>query len=80
MRKSWCTIGLGLGLVLCLAGCQTMFPRPVYTPPRAPAPQGPPPAPVARPTFYVTVNRLNLGGCPLLFCPMFVVVYLNKYV
>jgi hypothetical protein len=80
MRKSWCTIGLGLGLVLCLAGCQTMFPRPVYTPPRAPAPQGPPPAPVARPTFYVTVNRLNLRACPGMDCPKIAVLDRNQEV
>ena len=32
MRKSWCTVWVGLGLALCLAGCQGLFPQPVYRP------------------------------------------------
>ena len=81
MRKSWCTMGLGLGLVLCLAGCQSLFPQPVYTPPVAPAPQPPPPPPqVARPTFYVTVNRLNLRACPGMDCPKIAVLDRNQEV
>jgi uncharacterized protein YgiM (DUF1202 family) len=63
MSKSWCT--MGLGLVLCLAGCQGLFPQPVYTPPKVPAPApAPPPPQVFRPTFYVAVNSLNLRAGP----------------
>lgn len=65
MSKSWCTVWVGLGLALCLAGCQGMFPRPVYSPPLAPVPQAPPPPQVARPTFYVAVkSTLNLRAGP----------------
>ena len=80
MHKSWCTVWVGLGLALCLAGCQGLFPQPVYTPPRVPAPQAPPPAPVARPTFYVTVNRLNLRACPGMDCPKIAVLDRNQEV
>jgi hypothetical protein len=81
MRKSWCTMGLGLGLVLCLAGCQTLFPKPVYAPPGPPAPQAPPPPPqIARPTFYVAVNRLNLRACPGMDCPKIAVLDRNQEV
>ena len=81
MRKFWCTVWVGLGLALCLAGCQGLFPRPVYTPPVAPAPPAPPPpAPVARPTFYVAVNRLNLRACPGMDCPKIAVLDQNQEV
>ena len=81
MRKSWCTLGLGLGLVLCLAGCQSMFPKPVYAPPVARPPQAPPPPPqVARPTLYVTVNRLNLRACPGMDCPKIAILDRNQEV
>ena len=81
IRKSWCTVWVGLGLALCLAGCQTLFPKPVYAPPVAPAPQAPPPPPqVARPTFYVTVNRLNLRACPGMDCPKIAVLDRNQEV
>ena len=81
MRKSWCTLGLGLGLVLCLAGCQSMFPQPVYAPPVARPPQAPPPPPqVIRPTVYVTVNRLNLRACPGMDCPKIAVLDRNQEV
>jgi len=79
IHKSWCTVWVGLGLVLCLAGCQSLFPRPVYMPPVAPAPQAPPP-PVTRPTFYVTVNRLNLRACPGMDCPKIAVLDRNQEV
>ena len=79
MRKSWCTVWVGLGLALCLAGCQDLFPQPVYTPPVAPAPPAPPPPPqVARPTFYVAVNRLNLRACPGMDCPKIAVLDRNR--
>ena len=81
MRKSWCTMWVGLGLVLCLAGCQSLFPQPVYTPPKFPPPQAPPPPPqVARPTFYVAVNRLNLRACPGMDCPKIAVLDRNQEV
>jgi hypothetical protein len=78
--RAWCTVGVGLGLALCLAGCQTLFPRPVYTPPVAPAPAPPPPPQVVRPTFYVTVNRLNLRACPGMDCPKIAVLDRNQEV
>jgi len=70
-----------LGLVLCLAGCQNLFPRPVYTPPVAPAPQAPPPpAQIARPTFYVAGDRVNLRGGPRLDCPKIAILDRNQEV
>ena len=74
MRKSWCTVELGLGLALCLAGCQACSPgrcirRRCSRPAGAAAA-----APVARPTFYVTVNRLNLRACPGMDCPKIAVL------
>ena len=81
MHKSWCTVWVGLGLTLCLAGCQGLFPQPVYRPPAAPAPAPPPPpSQVARPTFYVTVNRLNLRACPGMDCPKIAVLDRNAEV
>jgi hypothetical protein len=68
VRRSWWTFGLALGLALSLAGCKTLFPKPVYVPPTAPAPAPPPPQ-VVRPLFYVAVNRLNLRACPGMDCP-----------
>ena len=79
MRKFWCTVWVGLGLALCLAGCQSLFPRPVYSPPVVQAPPAPPP-PVARPTFYVAVNRLNLRACPGMDCPKIAVLDQNQEV
>ena len=81
MRKFLCIVGVGLGLALCLAGCQQLFPKPVYAPPVAPAPPAPPPpAPVARPTLYVSVNRLNLRACPGMDCPKIAVLDQNQEV
>lgn len=81
MRKFWCTVWVGLGITLCLAGCQNMFPRPVYIPPGTSVPQAlPPPAPIARPTLYVTVNRLNLRACPGMDCPKIAVLDQNQEV
>ena len=81
MRKFWCTVWVGLGLALCLAGCQGMFPKPVYSPPVFQAPPAPPaPAQVARPTFYVTVNRLNLRACPGMDCPKIAALDQNQEV
>ena len=37
-------------------------------------------APVARPTFYVTVNRLNLRACPGMDCPKIAVLDRNQEV
>jgi hypothetical protein len=65
IRRSWGAVWVGLALALCLAGCQGLFPQPVYTPPRVPTPQAPPPPPqVAHPTFYVAGNRVNLRAGP----------------
>jgi Bacterial SH3 domain len=67
-----------LGLVICLMGCQ---PR-VYTAPPLPPPQppaAPQPQPV-RPTFYVTINQLNLRACPGKDCPKTSVLELNAEV
>ena len=80
MRKFWCTVWVGLGLALCLAGCQSLFPKPVYSPPVVQAPPAPPAAPVARPTFYVAVNRLNLRACPGMDCPKIAVLDQNQEV
>jgi hypothetical protein len=82
LRKSWCTVCLGVGLIFCLAGCQSLFPKPVYAPPRPPAPKAPPPPPpqVVRPTLYVTVNRLNLRACPGMDCPKIAVLDRNQEV
>lgn len=67
-----------LGLVICLLGCQ---PR-VYQAPPLPPPLPPaaPPPQVARPTLYVTVNRLNLRACPGMDCPKIAVLDLNAEV
>jgi hypothetical protein len=59
-------------------GCQ---PR-VYTAPPLPPPQPPAvplPQPV-RPTFYVTINQLNLRACPGKDCPKTSVLELNAEV
>ena len=80
MRKFWCTVWVGLGLALCLAGCQTLFPKPVYSPPVVQAPPAPPPPSVARPTFYVAVPRLNLRACPGMDCPKIAVLDQNQEV
>jgi hypothetical protein len=82
MRKFWGIVAVGLGLALCLAGCQGMFPKPVYTPPVTSAPP-PPPAPpqVVRQTFYVAVqNTLNLRACPGMDCPKIAVLSRNQEV
>ena len=82
MRKFWGIVVVGVGLALCLAGCQGLFPKPVYTPPVSPAPPPPPPPPqVARPTFYVAVkNTLNLRACPGMDCPKIAVLNRNQEV
>jgi len=80
-------IGLGrsgfwicaLGLVICLCGCQ---PRSGQAPPLPPPPAptaAPQPRP-ARPTFYVTVNRLSLRTCPGTDCPKTTSLELNAEV
>ena len=81
MRKSWCTVWVGLGLALCLAGCQGLFPRPVYSPPVAPVPQAPPPPPqVVRPTFYVNGNNVRLRACFGFDCPIIASMNRNEEV
>jgi hypothetical protein len=79
IRKSWWVVWVGLGLVFCLAGCQALFPKPAYIPPKAPPPEAPPsPAQVVRTTFYVAVNRLNLRACPGMDCPKIAVLERNE--
>jgi hypothetical protein len=67
-----------LGLVICLVGCQPQAskapPLPPPLPPAAPLPQ-----PV-RPTFYVTINQLNLRACPGIDCPKISALELNAEV
>ena len=67
-----------LGLVICLMGCQAQ----VHTAPPLPPPQSsavPLPQPV-RPTFYVTINQLNLRACPGKDCPKNSALELNAEV
>ncbi len=67
-----------LGLVICLMGCQPrVYKAPPLPPPLPPA--APRPQPV-RPTFYVTVNRLNLRACPGIDCPKISALELNAEV
>ena len=66
------------GLAICLTGCH---PQANKTPP-LPLPPGPAatlPRPV-RPTFYVTINELNLRACPGLDCPKTSTLELNAEV
>jgi len=67
-----------LGLIVCLMGCQ---PRVNKTPPLPlqPGPAATLPRPV-RPTFYVTINELNLRACPGLDCPKTSTLELNAEV
>jgi hypothetical protein len=83
VRKSWAALGVGLGLALCLSGCQQLFPRPAYTPPPSSGPAYPKPrrAQIARPTFYVAVkDHLNLRACPGMDCPKISVLNRNEEV
>jgi hypothetical protein len=67
-----------LGLFICLMGCQ---PRPYQAPPPPPPPPLPAPPPrVARPTFYVAINQLNLRSCPGIDCPKISALELNAEV
>jgi len=67
-----------LGIVICLMGCQPgvykTAPLPPPLPPAAPLSQ-----PV-RPTFYVTINQLNLRACPGKDCPKTSALELNAEV
>ena len=67
-----------LGLFICLMGCQ---PRAYQAPPPPPPlPRPAPPPQVARPTFYVTINQLNLRSCPGIDCPKISTLELNAEV
>ena len=67
-----------LGLFICLMGCQ---PRAYQAPPPPPPlPRPAPPPQVARPTFYVTINQLNLRSCPGIDCPKISALELNAEV
>lgn len=67
-----------LGLAICLTGCH---PQANKTPPLPlpPAQAATRPRPV-RPTFYVTINELNLRACPGLDCPKTSTLELNAEV
>ena len=54
IRKSWCIVGMGFGIALCLAGCQTLFPQAGVCATCSPRPPG---APVVAP-----------GRTPHIFC------------
>ena len=67
-----------LGLVICLMGCQPRVDKaPPLPPPLPPAAGLPQPA---RPTFYVTINQLNVRTCPGLDCPKTSALELNAQV
>jgi hypothetical protein len=79
-RKSSAIAFLAVGLALSLAGCETLFPKPVYAPPPSTAPPPPPQAQVPRANLYVAVNRLNLRACPGMDCPKIAVLERNEVV
>ena len=67
-----------LGLVICLMGCQPPVTKaPLLSSPRPPVATLPRPV---RPTFYVTVNQLNLRACPGLDCHKISTLDLNAEV
>ena len=66
-----------LGLVICLMGCQPRVHKAPPLPP--PLPPAALPQPV-RPTFYVTINQLNLRACPGLDSPKILALELNAEV
>jgi uncharacterized protein YgiM (DUF1202 family) len=68
-----------LGLVICLTGCQTHVSKAPPPPPPPPLRAAPLPRPV-RPSFYVTINHLNLRSCPGLDCPKTSTLPLNTEV
>jgi hypothetical protein len=67
-----------VGLAICLTGCH---PQANKTPPLPlpPQPAATLPRPV-RPTFYVTINELNVRACPGLDCPKTSTLALNAEV
>jgi uncharacterized protein YgiM (DUF1202 family) len=68
-------------LIICLMGCQSQVSQAPPLPPPLPAP--PPPAelpPPAGPTFYVSINELNLRTCPGIDCPKISTLELNTEV
>ena len=67
-----------LGLVICVMGCQPRVDKAPPLPPPLP-PAAPLPHPV-RPTFYVTINQLNLRACPGIDCPKTSALELNTEV
>jgi hypothetical protein len=67
-----------LGVAICLMGCQPRVDKASGLPPPLPS-AAPLPQPV-RPTFYVTVQRLNLRACPGIDCPKIAVLKLNTEV
>jgi hypothetical protein len=67
-----------IGLFICLMGCQPgTYQAP---PPPPPLPRPAPPPQMARPTFYVTINQLNLRSCPGIDCPKISALELNAEV
>jgi SH3-like domain-containing protein len=69
-----CTIGVFISLM----GCQQQIQKTPSLPP-APPPVAPLPQPV-RPTFYVTVNQLNLRACAGRDCPKISTLEINAEV
>jgi hypothetical protein len=78
-RRWLIILGLGLVLVLGLAGCMPPMYGPSLPPPAPPAPPAPPPQ-VARPSLYVAVNRLNLRAGPGMDFPKIAVLQKNEEV
>jgi Bacterial SH3 domain len=68
-----------LGLVICLMGCQPRVNKAPLLPPPLPPPAAVRPRPV-RPTFYVTINHLNLRACPGIDCHKISTLELNAEV
>jgi uncharacterized protein YgiM (DUF1202 family) len=67
-----------LGPVICLMGCQPQVYRtPPLAPPLPPVVQLPGPV---RPTYYVSINHLNLRSCPGIDCPKTSALELNTEV
>jgi uncharacterized protein YgiM (DUF1202 family) len=67
-----------LALVICLMGCQPQVYRTTPLPPPLPPVALLPPR--VHPTFYVTINQLNLRTCPGLDCPKIAALDFNAEV
>jgi len=65
-------------LVICLMSCQTQVSKVPPSPP--PLPPKPAQPKAVRPTFYVTINQLNLRACPGIDCKKITTLKLNAEV